>query len=149
MVTFPSIQPHFARPIMEAGAMSKPVVASSIGGITEILSNERNGLLVAPKDSNALAEAFITLIEDESLAKKMGAVDNSTRNLKEAVEETNAAILKVLNGSDKIVLSPQNSYIRKLQHQMGLRQKSIITESIGEGKSRRAALLSKDPYQHV
>ncbi len=73
MVTFPSIQPHFARPIMEAGAMSKPVVASSIGGITEILSNKRNGLLVAPKDSNALAQAFITLIKNESLAKKIGA----------------------------------------------------------------------------
>ncbi|HJN58726.1 MAG TPA: R3H domain-containing nucleic acid-binding protein [Dehalococcoidia bacterium] len=69
-------------------------------------------------------------------------------NLKEAVEETNAAILKVLNGSDKIVLSPQNSYIRKLQHQIVLREKSIITESIGEGKSRRV-VLSKDPYQHV
>ena len=69
-------------------------------------------------------------------------------NLNKAIEETNEAILKVLNGSDKIILSPQNSYVRKLQHQMVLREKSIITESIGEGKSRRV-VLSKDSYQNV
>ena len=67
------------------------------------------------------------------------------KNLNKAIEETNEAILKVLNGSDKITLSPQNSYVRKLQHQMVLREKSIITESIGEGKSRRV-VLSKDSY---
>ena len=66
-------------------------------------------------------------------------------NLNKAIEETNEAILKVLNGSDKITLSPQNSYVRKLQHQMVLREKSIITESIGEGNSRRV-VLSKDSY---
>ncbi|MBM32178.1 MAG: single-stranded DNA-binding protein [Chloroflexi bacterium] len=71
-----------------------------------------------------------------------------SNNLKKAIEETNEAILKVLNGSDKIILSPQNSYVRKLQHQMVLREKSIITESIGEGKSRRV-VLSKDSYQNV
>jgi len=73
LVTFPSIQPHFARPIMEAGAMAKPVVASSIGGITEILSNKSNGLIVPPKDIDALAQAFITLIMDKSLEIKIGA----------------------------------------------------------------------------
>ena len=67
------------------------------------------------------------------------------KNLNKAIEETNEAILKVLNGSDKITLSPQNSYVRKLQHQMVLREKSIITESIGEGNSRRV-VLSKDSY---
>ena len=68
--------------------------------------------------------------------------------LRQAIEETNAGIIKVLNGIEKIILSPQNSYVRKLQHQTALKEKSITTESIGEGRLRRV-VLSKDTHENV
>ncbi len=53
LVVFPATVPHFARPVFEAAAMAKPVVASAIGGIPELVEDGRTGILV-PADSPAL-----------------------------------------------------------------------------------------------
>ncbi len=48
--------------ILEAGLAGVPVVATNVGGIGEIIENEKNGLLVPPKNSEALAQAVLDLI---------------------------------------------------------------------------------------
>jgi glycosyltransferase involved in cell wall biosynthesis len=53
--------------LIEAMAMEKPVVATSTGGVPEIVEDGRDGLLVPPKDEKALAEAIMLLLEDASL----------------------------------------------------------------------------------
>jgi glycosyltransferase involved in cell wall biosynthesis len=58
--------------ILEAMAMGVPVVASDVGGIYTLIKHKHNGLLVPPKDEPALAEAIITLLKDDSLAREMG-----------------------------------------------------------------------------
>jgi glycosyltransferase involved in cell wall biosynthesis len=58
--------------ILEAFAVGKPVVASDIEGIPEIVTNGQNGFLVPPKDSNKLADCIISLLQNPDLAKKMG-----------------------------------------------------------------------------
>jgi len=72
LVVFPSIEPHFARPVIEAGAMAKPVVASCIGGPEELVDDGETGLLVPPGDPSALAHAMLTILSDEHLACRLG-----------------------------------------------------------------------------
>jgi glycosyltransferase involved in cell wall biosynthesis len=64
----PSLQEGLGLSIMEAMASGVPVVASQVGGITTLIRNNETGLLVAPKDSGALAQAIIGLLEDREKA---------------------------------------------------------------------------------
>lgn len=68
---YPSLWEGFGLPIAEAGASSKPVVAFRVCAIPEIVENGSTGLLVE-KDPTQLAEAIITLLEDEKIRRKMG-----------------------------------------------------------------------------
>lgn len=52
-------------------AVGRPVVASKIGQISEVLSDGVNGLLVPPGDSKALAKALITLAQDPVLGQRL------------------------------------------------------------------------------
>jgi glycosyltransferase involved in cell wall biosynthesis len=69
---FPSTVAHFARPAIEASAMAKPVIASDLGGPKELVRNNITGLLVAPEDSSALAEAMQRLLDSPERAEVMG-----------------------------------------------------------------------------
>jgi glycosyltransferase involved in cell wall biosynthesis len=71
-LTFPSVVPHFARPIIEAAAMAKPAVASNLGGPRELVVNGETGLLVTPNDPDALADALADLLGDRDRVRKMG-----------------------------------------------------------------------------
>lgn len=57
---------------LEAMACGVPIVASRIGGIPDVVKNGKNGLLVPPKDHNALANAIIYLLKNEDIRQKMG-----------------------------------------------------------------------------
>jgi glycosyltransferase involved in cell wall biosynthesis len=57
---------------LEAMACGVPIVASNIGGIPDIVKNGENGLLVQPKNTKALANAIIYLLENEDVKEKMG-----------------------------------------------------------------------------
>ena len=59
--------------LMEAMATGRPVVASATGGIPELVAHEDTGLLVAPGDAAALADALETLARDAALRTRMGA----------------------------------------------------------------------------
>jgi glycosyltransferase involved in cell wall biosynthesis len=52
--------------------MAKPVVASRLGGPLELVQENVTGLLVAPNDPNALAEALISLLKDPAQMTRMG-----------------------------------------------------------------------------
>jgi glycosyltransferase involved in cell wall biosynthesis len=58
---------------MEAMALSKPVAATSVGGIPEVVADGETGLLVPPGDPAALAEAVLGLLADPERAGNMGA----------------------------------------------------------------------------
>ena len=57
---------------LEAMARGVPIVASKIGGVPDVVKDGENGLLVQPKDSEALADAIIYLLENEDVRERMG-----------------------------------------------------------------------------
>lgn len=59
--------------LMEALAAGKPVVASAISGIPELVEDGVEGLLVPPEDAPALAAALASLIADPARARTLGA----------------------------------------------------------------------------
>jgi glycosyltransferase involved in cell wall biosynthesis len=69
----PSIEPEsFGIVNLEAMACGIPIVASKIGGIPDVVKDRKNGLLVPPKDSEALADAIIYLLENKDVREKIG-----------------------------------------------------------------------------
>jgi glycosyltransferase involved in cell wall biosynthesis len=61
-----------SRVLLEAQALGKPVVATKVGGIPDIVNEGVTGILVPPKDVDALSVAMIKLLKNESLRKQMG-----------------------------------------------------------------------------
>jgi glycosyltransferase involved in cell wall biosynthesis len=59
--------------LMESLGAGKPVVATRVGGVPEIVRDGLEGLLVPPGDPTALADALLTLLRDSGLRDRMGA----------------------------------------------------------------------------
>ncbi len=59
--------------LLEAMAAGLPVVASNLGGFAEVITHGVDGLLVRPKDSEALAEALIELVSRPELRAELGS----------------------------------------------------------------------------
>ena len=58
--------------LVEAGLRARPVVATSVGGIPEVVRHGETGLLVPPGDPAALAGAILRILGDPALARRMG-----------------------------------------------------------------------------
>lgn len=72
VAVLPSHFEGMGRVLLEAMAMEKPVVASRVGGIPDLVQHGINGFLVPPGDVEGLAEALIKTLMDKGLAEKMG-----------------------------------------------------------------------------
>lgn len=77
----PSLFEAFGITLIEAMSCGRPVIASNVGGIPEIVDNGYNGVLVEPGDYTSLKEAIIRIIEDKTFRVNSG---NAAR--KKAVE---------------------------------------------------------------
>jgi glycosyltransferase involved in cell wall biosynthesis len=102
VVVFPSTVPHFARPVIEAGAMAKPVVASNMDGVKELVQNNLTGILVEPNDPRALADALMKVLSDKHLAETMGEAGYLQAKEKFSAEKNCKQIMdiydKIFNG---------------------------------------------------
>ncbi len=67
-----SLNEAVGRVLLEAGAVGKPVVATEVGGVPEIIRNNETGILVPPGDPAAMAQAVIALLKDEAKRLEMG-----------------------------------------------------------------------------
>ena len=72
VAVLPSYREALGLTILEAMALSRPVVASNVGGIPEMVEDGVTGLLVPPRDPVALAAAIIRLLRDHPLADMLG-----------------------------------------------------------------------------
>ena len=74
VVAVPSIWPDpCPTVVLEAMAHGRPVVGSRIGGIPDLVEDERSGLLVTPNDSTALANSLIRILTDHGLRQRLGS----------------------------------------------------------------------------
>ena len=62
----------FGVAVLEASACGRPVIASRVGGVPEVLRHGETGLLVPPGDTDALAKAIISLASDREKCRAMG-----------------------------------------------------------------------------
>jgi glycosyltransferase involved in cell wall biosynthesis len=58
--------------LMEAMALGKPSVVTSVGGLPELVEHDRQGLLVPPGDPAALAAGITTVLGDSALQQRLG-----------------------------------------------------------------------------
>ncbi|MBF0510780.1 MAG: GT4 family glycosyltransferase PelF [Candidatus Omnitrophica bacterium] len=74
-------QEAFGRVIIEAQAAGVPVVATKVGGVVEIIDHEKTGLLVEPKEIDAMANAVLRILKDPQLSA------NLVKEAKKKIEE--------------------------------------------------------------
>jgi len=72
VAVLPSYREAQGLTVLEAMALSRPVVASNVGGIPEMIEDGVTGLLVPPHEPPALAAAVIRLLRDHPLADTLG-----------------------------------------------------------------------------
>jgi glycosyltransferase involved in cell wall biosynthesis len=72
VAVLPSYREAQGMVILEAMALSRPVVASNVGGIPEMIEDGVTGLLVPPHDAAVLAAAIVRLLTDHPLADTLG-----------------------------------------------------------------------------
>jgi glycosyltransferase involved in cell wall biosynthesis len=94
----PSLWEGLPYSLLEAAALGKPVVASDIDGVRELIRHEETGLLVPPRKPELLADAVVRLLRDRDYALRLG------QNLKADVRETYTL--------DRMVTQVQDLYLR-------------------------------------
>lgn len=72
IVVLPSRTEGYSRVKLEAFELERPLIATRVGGLPELLKDGENGILVEPCDAEGLAEAMLKLSKDAALRERMG-----------------------------------------------------------------------------
>ncbi len=72
LFVLPSHSEGVSLAVLEAMAAGLPVIVSAVGGLPEIVRHEETGLLIPPKDSEALAQSLARVLENPGLAQSLG-----------------------------------------------------------------------------
>ena len=81
LFVLPSLHESSPNALIEAMGVGLPCIASSVGGVLDLIDDQKNGLLVQPQSSEVLAEAIDSLLTNQELAVYLG------RNAKRKIEE--------------------------------------------------------------
>ncbi len=107
----PSLSESLPLTLLEAMTAAKPIVATQVGGIPEIIQDQHTGLLVPPKDSQALASSIARLLDHPDLSQRLGQqARQKTQQEFDPVQQT----LKVLRIYERFVFDQQDSVIPPL-----------------------------------
>lgn len=99
----PSLAEGVPMAVLEAMALGKPVVATAVGGVPEILTHSFNGLLVSPRDEQGLADACLQLACDRGWAQTLGARGKQLVEREFSREKNGAVLMEVYR---QLVLRP-------------------------------------------
>lgn len=118
----------FGRVLIEAGACGTVCIATRLGGALEIIENEKEGLLVPPRDEKAMAEAMVRLLSNRGEAKIMaaylrkkveaqfsleGMTEKTLEVYRKVKQEKRILVIKVGALGDVILAGPSLRMLRK------------------------------------
>lgn len=86
VVVVPSLSEAFGLTALEAQALGRPVVASAVGGLTDIVAHGESGLLVPAGDPGAIADAVARLVDDPAYAHRLGEAGSRRAHERFALE---------------------------------------------------------------
>lgn len=87
LVHLPVEPEPFGRVLIEAGTLGKPVIATNLGAIPEIVINNQTGFVVPPKEASAAADSIIKLLEKPDLIETFG--ENARSRIKKYFDLNN------------------------------------------------------------
>jgi len=99
IVVVPSLWENFPIVVLEAMSCGKPVIATKVGGIPEIIEDGYNGILVPKQDGRALAKAVSLLIQNPVEAKKLGEAAYRTVKEKFTIDIMRQNYLKIIKNN--------------------------------------------------
>lgn len=95
LLLVPSLWEGFGLVLLEAMARRLPVIASRVGAIPEVVAHGETGILIAPRDVDALAQAISRLLDDRALRKYMGLLGAARLEERFSVERMVAGTIAV------------------------------------------------------
>jgi glycosyltransferase involved in cell wall biosynthesis len=103
VAVLPSYREAQGLSILEAMALSRPVVASRVGGIPEMITDGETGLLVPPHDASALADAISRLLLDHPFADTIGRAGHDLVHDRFCIELMVSAIQSIYDEGARVV----------------------------------------------
>ena len=96
VLVLPSRSEGMGRVIVEAFCRGRAVVASRVGGIPDLVEDGRNGILVEPGDTQALANALAEVLTDRALAERLGSAAHASADFWTSSPEEFATRIRAL-----------------------------------------------------
>jgi glycosyltransferase involved in cell wall biosynthesis len=118
LMVLPSLSEGLPNVVLEAFAASKPVVASDIGGVPEVVEEGISGYLVPPGRAEPLARAILKMLGDPAKMQSMGAAGyervRREFTFEAQTEKLEAIYRQMINGSK----APRDHSLRKKEKAM-------------------------------
>ena len=111
----PSLSQGLGTIMLEAMALGKPVIATQVGGVEQIVRDNETGLNIPPSNSGRLSERILELLDDPARARAIG--------------EAGRQFVQCDFGVDRMVASTTEVYRNVLEQETVLRGDPVATES--------------------
>lgn len=100
LVLLPSIIEGFGLAVIEGWLYKKPVIVSNRAGVSDLIVNGVNGLIIDPNDIEGIASSITKLLKSEKLSQKLGDMgyETSRKCYIEAVIETEMRLIESIAG---------------------------------------------------
>ena len=135
--------------LLEAMALERPVVATAVGGVPEVVTDGLNGLLVESGDDRGLAAACLALAQDRPLAERLGHAAKTTVETRFTADTNGRAVLDTYrNIARHAAASPRISTLcRQLLHGFGQLAWDRFRYAVASvAERRRMARLRRRPH---
>ena len=144
----PSLHEGLPMALLEAMALERPVVATAVGGVPEVVTNGSNGLLIESGDGAALAESCLTIARDRQFAAALGQMARQTVEARFTAETNGRAVLDTYRNLARVATPPMRTMTMCRQLLQGFGQLAwdrarFAVESLAE--RRRMARLRRRP----
>ena len=96
VIVIPSLAEGFSRAIIEGMACGTPVVATTVGGTPEIITHNKTGLLVPPKNQKKLARAILRILDDRTFARRLSKNAYEKTKNKYSLETVSAKFIQII-----------------------------------------------------